>query len=384
MMVALPVLEDSSLIFARRVGSMLTSRGHGVFYIHVQERHISRSKLSERQIEESLGQAGLDGSISEAGFMRDDFLANFGAVVVSRSFTEMRTWLKRERFRNRSDRPRFVSFLAGLDFMPRKGVDNRLWFDAVFLNNPADCDLFRRLTQRDDDQIVSWGHPYFVRPKTWRELAPDAPIYMFAQAISPPSLAARLHILHMLHTLARLHPERKIVLKLRHLPNENDNHVHKEIFSYPWLQERYGPPPPPNLHFETGPIGEALAQAGATITCTSTAAMDSISAGVPAFVYLDYVQNYLDPLCRPMRAIFEKSGAIAPLGEILRLNAPAPPPEAWMARSMRDEAALCDALDAAIRGRRPAALDQTVRGAIGEGGGPAGVASLARRITDPV
>lgn len=351
MRVALPILEDSSLIFARRIGENLTKRGHDVLYIHVQERHVDGSKLSERQIEEALGSRGLDGSITEAEFMRDDYLASFGAVILGRSFRDLRARLGKAAFRKRADRPCFIAFQAGIDFTPEKGAKNRLWFDAVFLNNPADRDLFRAAAQRGADQIVDWGHPYFLKPATWRTLQQGAPIYFFAQAISPPTLGARLHLLRMLHTLARLHPDRRIVLKLRHLPNENDKHVHKERFAYPWLQERYGPPPPPNFAFETGPIGAALEEAGATITCTSTAAMDSISAGVPAFVYLDYVECYRDPLRAPMAALFAGSGAISRLGDILRLHAPECPPAAWLDNNFREEEALYDALEAAMAGR---------------------------------
>ena len=339
MRVALPILEDSSLIFARRVGDQLSHRGHDVFYVHVQEKHVKGSKLSRRQIEEALGSRGLDDSVTEAAFMTDDYLSSFGAVILGRSFRDMRARLGQEAFRKRTDRPRFIAFQAGIEFTPEKGAQNRLWFDAVFLNNPTDRDLFRAATQRGADQIVDWGHPYFLKPTAWRPLQPGAPIYFFAQAISPPTLGARLH------------PDRRIVLKLRHLPNENDKHVHKERFAYPWLQDRYGPPPPPNFAFETGPIGAALAQAGATITCTSTAAMDSISAGVPAFVYVDYVECYRDPLCAPMAAVFAGSGAISRLGDILRLHAPERPPAAWLDDNFREEGALYDALEAAMAGR---------------------------------
>lgn len=324
MRIALPFHDDSGLIFAVKIGRELERRGHVPVYIHIHEARVPDSKLSARQIALSLGKRGVDASVAEKDFISDAVLASFQAVIASRVVAPVQKALANPVFRNRRDRPRFVGFMAGLDFRPENGVANRLWFDAVFLNTPADRDLFRSKTRRGDDQHVSYGHPYYIRPERLRAPAGNAPIYFFAQAISPQTLGGRLHMLHLLYALAHKYPERRIVIKLRHLPEENRLHQHKELFSYPWIMERFAPPPPPNLVFDASSMEAALADAGYAITCTSTAAMDAVSAGVPTFVYLDYVENYMDPLCEPMRKLCGPGDLVRPLRDIMALQVRAP------------------------------------------------------------
>jgi hypothetical protein len=155
-------------------------------------------------------------------------------------------------------------------------------------------------------------------------------VWFFAQAISPRTRASRLHMLRVLAAIARAHPDRPVRLKLRHLPGENAAHLHREEHDYPALLAALPGGRPANLDLVAGPMATALERAGIGITCTSTAAADLLGAGIPTLVHLDYVENYLDPLVAPMRAMFAGSGLIAGLEDLLALRCP-PPDPAWLA-----------------------------------------------------
>jgi hypothetical protein len=86
---------------------------------------------------------------------------------------------------------------------------------------------------------------------------------------------------------------------------------------------------PDNLKTTVCTMEEALETAALGITCTSTASADLLRSGVPCMVHLDYVDNYLDPLIAPMRNLFENSGLITSLEDMLNLRAPTPNKE-WI------------------------------------------------------
>ena len=119
-------------------------------------------------------------------------------------------------------------------------------------------------------------------------------------------------------------------------------------------------------------MDEVLARAAIGITCTSTAAVDLVRAGVPAMVYLDYVENYLDPLVRPMREIFRESGLIAPLEQVLALEPKSPDP-AWIETMFTPREALATGVLEAIERfrRRPVAVSRVLPPDVGPDRSPA-------------
>ena len=88
-------------------------------------------------------------------------------------------------------------------------------------------------------------------------------------------------------------------------------------------------PLPANLLLTDITMEEALETAALGITCTSTAAMDVLRAGLPCMVYLDFVDAYRDGLVEPMRGLFEGSNLITSTQDVLALNHHTPDP-AWM------------------------------------------------------
>ena len=262
----------------------------------------------------------------------------YAAIVTSRVFEPLATLLKLPSFRAMTRRAQIVAFLGGLDFFPQRGLNNRKECDAVYLFPKNVVQRFEAKLRTTQDELsprqVGFGHPAFLMPEV-PALGPQGlygkgrDIYFFAQAISPSTKRGRRHILDMMIAIARAYPDRKVLIKLRHLPEENTRHLHRERFSYPDLLQGHRGPIPENLHVTACTMAEAIRSAAVGITCTSTAAVDLVREGVPTMVYLDYVDFYADPLAQPMAELFYDSGLIKSLDDILHLRH-SPPKPTWM------------------------------------------------------
>jgi hypothetical protein len=355
--ILLPFLDDSTLFFARAMRDLMAPLGART----VLARLTGPDDLTDRQMREILP-GGPDLVLSEEALAAGQGLAGFDAVVTCRVMRALKLLMAAGDFRARPGRPAIVAFTGGLDFFPARGFANRMDCDAVFVQSAAAMPAFRRMAR--DQGVAHWqhvdhGHPFLMQPepgtaaRVRAEARPE--IWFFAQAISPRTRASRLHMLRVLAAIARAHPDRPVRLKLRHLPGENAGHLHREEHDYPALMADLPGGRPANLDLVAGPMAEALDRAGIGITCTSTAAADLLGAGIPTLVHLDYVENYLDPLVAPMRAMFAGSGLIAGLEDLLALRT-APPDPAWLEGFLcpRDLGARVLATIAAFRAARPA------------------------------
>jgi hypothetical protein len=322
----LPFVDDSTLFFALRMRDCLA----GLPCRPVLAWVTDDTTLSRRQLLDHLPR-GPDALLRKAAFADPARLCGFDAIVTSRLFPALRDMIRRRDVLYRRDRPVVLAFQGGLDFAPETGFRNRAHADAVFVVPEADVDACRRVLEKTAPpwQRVQFGHPTFVRPPPAPRQQTSHDLWFFAQAISPVSRRGRLHVLRLLAALARADTSRTVWIKLRHLPGENAQHLHRERWDYPGLLASLRDPPP-NLKLTDVSMAEALAQGGLGLTCTSTAAVDLIRAGVPAQVYLDFEENYLDPLVPGMRRLFAGSGVIATLDEVLAGTVRAPDPD-WMA-----------------------------------------------------
>ncbi|MEM6388771.1 MAG: DUF6716 putative glycosyltransferase [Pseudomonadota bacterium] len=322
----LPFNDDSTLFFARRMLGVLKGSGIDADTVWLAQG----SDLSPRQMSASLPN-GADVLMRNDAFKRVGVLHEYDLILTSRMFPPLRDMLRDPFSRCRADRPAVCAFQGGLDFDAERGFFNRRFADAVFIVPTRDIKRYRTTMAAQGlagPQYIGFGHPTFLEPKT----PPDRTvkdIYFFTQAISPLTYRSRLYMVKILATLARAYPDRTVWLKLRHLPSENTAHLHKEEHPYPDLITALGATDLPNLKVTADPMEAVLPNVGIGITCTSTAAVDLIRAGIPTMLYLDYVENYLDPLVNPMRALFETSGLIVPLDNILNL-APQPARAAWI------------------------------------------------------
>lgn len=326
----LPFMNDSTMIFAAAMSRILKTRGHDTVTALYKESQRGDA-ITARQIATFLPE-GPDRKVDEDD-LTSDSVDTFDAVITSMPSRSVRDKLAQESFRSRPTRPAYIAFQSGIDFKPENGRKNRANFDIVFLNNVADRDAFIQEKQAAYWQHVSFGHPYCQLPSVWGQTGKQN-IYFFAQAVSPLTLESRKFVADFLCTLAARHPERDVYIKLRHLPSENANHKHREEFPYPDILADTFPNAPANLKLSACSMQEAIADAAFAITCTSTAVMDAISAGLPSMVYLDYVENYHDPLAEPMRKLFTDSNVIASLPQIMRLEA-AKPSRNWLEQHFR-------------------------------------------------
>lgn len=340
MKILLPFNDDSTLFFVSRVKRELCARGHECATLFMT-RAGSAELVSKRQLDLFLpGGTDFVADTLDAGM-----LEGFDAFITCKPTRLLRDFLSDDKYRNRRKRPCFVAFQPGLEFTPEKGIGNRKNFDAIFVNRQADIAMSERLLPPAPQRVVSWGHPYFSPPDHYTDDT-GGPAYFFAQAISPSTHAARMHVLEVLRALALANPQREFVIKLRHLPGENAGHVHKEDHSYPDLMQGLETCPD-NLRVSACSLEEALEKAAVALTCTSTAAMDAISAGLPAIAYTDYVENYLDPMSKAMKGLFEGSGVLASLEQFLNLETRRPE-AAWLNANFRDPDVIWSELETTV------------------------------------
>lgn len=327
--------DDSTLFFATRMRAQLSAADPaaevrlGAF--------AGELALSPRQLALHVPEGDYT-VLDLAGLTAAARAPDLDAIIVCKVPRALTDLLMDPAYRQSSARPRIIAFLPGLDFFPDRGMRNRLYCDSVYLFPRDYLPRFRalqaaELPPRDPDgagkaRRVGFGHPACLRPERATPSAlPDGDIYFFAQALSPSTRRGRLHMLRVMAALARAHPQRTVWIKLRHLPEENTTHVHKERFSYPDLMKALAVPD--NLRLTACDMDSALANAAIGIVCTSTAAMDLVRAGVPTMVHLDYVDAYVDPLVPPMRALFAASNLVVPLRDLLHLRYRAPDP-GWL------------------------------------------------------
>ncbi len=336
-----PFCDDSSLIFAVALRTLCARRGWDVELLHMAPPPW-QAALSPRQMEAH--------GVPPSPPLPDSALAprlerGCDAVVASRVPEVLCAPLERPDFLARRDRPCFIAFHTGLEFDPSRGFWNRQLFDTVFLAAHGHRDLIgRRWLARARCRDLRVGHPYFLRPGPGAAPRGDA-ITFFAQAISPATRRARAYMLSVLVALAEAHPHREVVLKLRQLPTEQTAHLERD--SYPALVAELDGPLPPNLCLSAASATEALARAGLCLTCTSTAAMDAISAGIPTLVHTRYPDHWDDPLAAAMEREFAGSGLLATLERVLALDAGHPHP-GWLAERFVAADELLDDIAAAV------------------------------------
>ncbi|QCO58161.1 hypothetical protein EOK75_20610 (plasmid) [Pseudorhodobacter turbinis] len=320
--------DDSTLIFAQRMRAALLAADPDC---PVQMTWFAdESVLSYRQISQLLpeGPSRIVTRQDLIALMQDP---DVSAILTSRIYRAMLARLKNPVARWSGNRPCVVSFLGGLDFFPEQGFMRRLHCDGVYLFPRGAIKDYNALAADLDAgwQDVGFGHPSALLPQgAPADLDQRRDIFFFTQALSPSTKRGRIHMLRMMAAIARANPDRKVFIKLRHLPNENRKHLHLERYDYPSLMKALGTVPE-NLHLTDITMEKALETAALGITCTSTAAIDLLRAGLPSMVHLDYVDAYRDPLVEPMRRLFANSNLITPTERVLTLDPPSPDPR-WM------------------------------------------------------
>ena len=153
--------------------------------------------------------------------------------------------------------------------------------------------------------------------------ASDGDVVFAAQAKVPAQLEDRLLVLEALAELARRHPERRVVVKVR--ARRGEAQTHREEHDYAELVDGLRPTAPPNLVVEHGPMAAKLARAGALVTVSSTAALEAVAMDLPVLLLDDFG---VSPAM--INTVFEGSGLFGSLDDLVagRFRRAAP---AWTA-----------------------------------------------------
>lgn len=208
-------------------------------------------------------------------------------------------------------RPVLVSGYFGVVYEKLvEGLVGRVGTDVVLANSPADVARFRSVYAGlglDPAPIVEAGLPFLAEPAG--PAGPHPFTLTFAtQPSVPGSQLDRSYLVARLIRHARLHPDRRVLLKLRSVPGERVTHA--EPYPYPALLRRAGDLPP-NLHLDIGAMTEVLAATDLLVTVSSTAALEAMHAGVPTVLLTDFgVRESLG------NAHFVGSGCLASFDEV--------------------------------------------------------------------
>ena len=167
------------------------------------------------------------------------------------------------------------------------GYLDRYATDIVAVNSQSNLATFKAVAHSLDlpaDNLVLSGLPLLSGQRL--EVPNDTPIktVMFAdQPTVPQTRADRLYIYQRLLAYAQVHPDRLVVLKPRHRIGEDTFHrmkFHPEVLLS-------GVRKPPNFSIDYTPIGDRLADLDLMLTVSSTAALESVGAGVRTALIAD-------------------------------------------------------------------------------------------------
>ena len=274
--------------------------------------------LSERQLQNIPGNISFKivKDISFSQIEDQKLIRKYDAIMIGTPIPENSIF-----FRLR-DRPIVVSLYRGIDFFSTKGFINRRNSEIVCLNQKSHVDLNYQLMP---DNIKDYQNIFHYNPKFFKNKLPIESnsedikkIYFLAQAIVPCSLEGRKNIFDMLIKIAKKHPKKSIIIKLRHLENENKYHNHKEKYSYQSIAKNIDLPP--NILFSSEPFERLLENADFCITCSSTAGLETILNGIKTVFYFNYPKSQNDYLYSASKEFFKKSGLISSYSEIIDLK----------------------------------------------------------------
>ena len=169
------------------------------------------------------------------------------------------------------------------------------------------------------------------------------------QAKMPVTRAHREQILHALARLAADQPDVDVVVKVRGLAGEAQ--THHEAFPFDVLLADLvaaGDVPSGAVRVATGPLADQLGPGSALVTVSSTAALESLAAGIPTLVLEDFGVNE-----RMLNAVFLGSGCLGTLDDLAAGRFGVPDPR-WLADNYlhRAPSELPDAIGQLAEARR--------------------------------
>jgi hypothetical protein len=193
-------------------------------------------------------------------------------------------------------RPVLVSGLPGISIpATRRAIAHRAQADLFVLHSKHEVREFTALAaEMEIDQRFALATLPFMasgesglrteHPESGGNVGGD--VIFAAQAKVPSEREDRVALLGWLAESARAHPHRRVVVKVRALPGEQQTHAEK--FDFATLMSELDPPAPSNLVVAGGSMGVYLSTAAALVTVSSTAAIEAVAVGVPVLAVDDF------------------------------------------------------------------------------------------------
>ena len=210
----------------------------------------------------------------------------------------------------------------------------------------ARCDVFithsarERTEYRANVDALGLDTVVALSPLPFLPAAPGGPMLplrrvVFApQAKVPAARVQRERILVALEALARRRPDVDVVVKLRAVAGERQTHNEALPYDDLWAdlvrEQRVGGG---SVRFATGPLADQLGAGTALTTVSSTAALESIAAGLPTLVLEDFGVNE-----RMLNAVFASSGCLGTLDDLIDARFSCASPEWTASNYLHDDA----------------------------------------------
>lgn len=329
--------DDSSLLAVSKLTRILGDREFRFYYCRTYNKRHGGEELSERQIHQIFGDNKPDFELESEEVADENFLNQFDAIVSCKFplIFEVKWLLNFWKFG--ATRPCFVAMFPGIEFTPKLGLKTRQFADILCLNCPQDFIEYRKYIPgylRQEQRALQFSPFFFQEKKMEPNVNSIKKVVFFSQSIIPLTKSSRLDVLQIIEESARKHPNVKFYMKLRHLEEENKVHTHKEKHSYQALvREYFGSTFPKNIEFTSDHISDVLVDADLSITCASTAGIESLGAGVNTLFYNSYKGAETEPHYDKMNQFAKDSDLLATRDEILNLNC-RKPNEKWLQKVM--------------------------------------------------
>jgi hypothetical protein len=243
-----------------------------------------RSALSDEQIKaagfEQVEKASWDQTVSLA-LSHDVVVTSLSGPMTRRLTLEM----------SLSDlpgpRPVLVSGWVGIIIEKlTAGYLDRMGCDVVAVNSKDDLARFLGTAQTlgvPSDNLLLTGLPFLPQHIAPMRGGPIRRVLFADQPTVPENREERLFLYDQMIAYAQRHPDREVVLKPRHRPDEDT--FHKMKFSPESLLERRAFPP--NFRINYTPISEIIAEIDLLITMSSTASLEALAVGTRVAYPLD-------------------------------------------------------------------------------------------------
>lgn len=172
-------------------------------------------------------------------------------------------------------RPVVVTGMPGISIPAQRGaLTYRRESDLFVIHSRREARAFDDLAGRlGVDVPVGLATLPFAQPVTPHRTGTD--LVFAAQALIPTTTGERRELADILRAAAEASPSRRVVVKLRARPGEQETHFERDSFP-DLLRDR-----PRNLVFSHQPMSAALGRAEGLVTVSSTAAIEAIACGVP-------------------------------------------------------------------------------------------------------